>query len=121
ALLIDPHVAPPSVHSFPTRRSSDLLGWHLHPGQHLTQEGLHSYVKSTTQRDTSALLSSRCLLEMERDSRHITFLGTPDRLWAMAHNRSLRPFPPLMCTTMRWLSMSVAFRWVNSAFLAPVA
>src|SRR6266566_3741880 len=43
------------------------------------QEGLHSYVKSTTQRDTSALRSSRCLLEMERDSRHITFLGTSDR------------------------------------------
>jgi len=36
-------------------------------------------VKSTTQRDTSALRSSRCLLEMERDSRHITFLGTSDR------------------------------------------
>ncbi len=36
-------------------------------------------MKSTTQRDTSALRSSRCLLEMERDSRHITFLGTSDR------------------------------------------
>jgi hypothetical protein len=32
----------------------------------------------------------------------------------------LRPFPPRMCTTMRWLSMSVTFEWVNSAFRAPV-
>src|SRR5438270_4350272 len=80
-----------SLNSFP---AWVLLGWHLHPGQHLTQGGLHSYVKSTTQRDTSALRSSRCLLEMERDSRHITFLGTSDRLWAMAHKRSLRPLPP---------------------------
>src|SRR6516162_10673674 len=44
-----------------------------------TQEGLYSYVKSLTQRETRALRSSRCPLEMERDSRHITFLGTSDR------------------------------------------
>src|SRR5215831_307357 len=44
-----------------------------------TQEGLYSYVKSLTQRETRALRSSRCPLEMERDSRRITFLGTSDR------------------------------------------
>ena len=36
-------------------------------------------MKLPTQRDTSALRSSRCLLEIERDSRRITFLGTSDR------------------------------------------
>src|SRR5215469_12731818 len=44
-----------------------------------TQERLYSYVKSLTQRETRALRSSRCPLEMEHDSRHITFLGTSDR------------------------------------------
>src|SRR5215471_11422008 len=44
-----------------------------------TQEGLYSYVKSLTQRETRALRSSRCPPEKERESRHITFLGTSDR------------------------------------------
>src|SRR5215469_13842813 len=34
-------------------------------------------------------------------------------------SRSLRPLPPRMCTTMRWPSMSLIFRWVNSEFRAP--
>jgi hypothetical protein len=36
----------------------------------------HSYAKSSTQRNMNAIRRNRCLLEMERNSRHITFPGT---------------------------------------------
>src|SRR5207237_921117 len=79
-IIVDPSIlAQATARRQVTSEFSDDLLVQLHPGQHLTQGGLHSYLKSTTQRDTSALRSSRCLLEMERDSRHITFLGTSDR------------------------------------------
>src|SRR5215469_4620493 len=77
---------------------------HLYPTKIFTQEGLYSYVKSLTQRETRALRSSRCPLEMERDSRRITFLGTSDRLWAAAHKRSFCPLPCSTRITMRLLS-----------------
>ena len=40
------------------------------------QKDCHSYAQSSTQRDMNAIRRNRCLLEMERNSRHITFPGT---------------------------------------------
>jgi len=40
------------------------------------QKDCHSYAESSTQRDMNAIRRNRCLLEMERNSRHITFPGT---------------------------------------------
>src|SRR4029077_7674606 len=85
------------------------------------KKGLHSYVKLPTQRDTSALRSSRCLLEIERDSRRITFLGTSDRLCAAAHKRSFSPFPCSTRKTMRWLSIAGSVRATASEMRKPAA
>src|ERR1700730_6915319 len=85
------------------------------------QKDCHSYAESSTQRDMNAIRTSRCLLEMERNSRHITFPGTSDRLWAMAHKRSFCPLPCSTRKTMRWLSIAGSVRATASEMRKPAA